>query len=326
MSRLIFWFALACIGSWALMHIILNNSSLISSITGRSSIKELAFVNRQFHDIAYASKSPAQKLDIYLPNAGEAPFPVIVFIHGGGFYEGSRESQEIVAPIEGVRRGYAVVSVDYRLSGQAKFPAAVQDVNAALRFIKANAAGFGLDPKRIALWGNSAGGNIAALIGLAPGEKSLTDLSLGHDKEDSTVQAVIDWSGAIDFGTMDEQFKSRGIASATIGDANSWASRYLGAAVATAQDKVAASNPETYIKSGDENTTLAFLIEHGTNDDVVPFAQSQVFAQKLKSMLNGDKLKFVALNGAKHLDESFLTKANLDLVFDFLNTALKRRT
>ena len=114
-------------------------------------------IKNKFLDIAYADKSKAEKLDIYLPNEGKGPFPVIIFIHGGAFMFGDKADDQVNPALEGVKRGYAVVSVNYRMSGEAVFPAAIQDVKAAIRFVRANAAKYHLDPKRIASFGNSAG-------------------------------------------------------------------------------------------------------------------------------------------------------------------------
>ena len=324
MQRSILWFFVAAILSWATIFLILNNTTIFSVIMGRPVAKDLSFILRQYHDIDYANKSPAQKLDIYLPNTGEAPYPVIIAVHGGAFDSGSRADFQLNAPIEGVSHGYAVVSVDYRLSKEAKFPAAVQDVKAAIRFLRANAKGFNLDPDRMAIWGDSAGANIAALVGTSASVSLFDDVSLGHDKQGSNVQAVVDWFGPIDFGQMDAQFKESGLGTPNHGEANSPESRYLGSAVVSSQDKVQAANPETYIED-QANGLPPFLIEHGTKDDIVPIAQSMQFAKKLKSVLPDDKLKFVALDGAGHGGPQFETKANLDLVFAFLDKALKPR-
>jgi acetyl esterase/lipase len=119
----------------------------------------------KFTDIAYATKSETQKLDIYLPNEGKDPFPGIITFHGGGFSEGAKSGDYIDHMLQGLNHGYAVVTVDYRLSGEAKFPAAINDANASIRFIKVNAAQYNLNPNKIALWDVSAGGNLASLAG-----------------------------------------------------------------------------------------------------------------------------------------------------------------
>lgn len=117
-------------------------------------------------DISYATLSERQKLDIYLPSVDEGPFPVIVHIHGGAFKMGNKRDEQLTSILLGLKRGYAIVSVNYRLSQEAKFPAAVEDVKAAIRFIKANAKKYQLNPNKIAVWGGSAGGHLSAMVGV----------------------------------------------------------------------------------------------------------------------------------------------------------------
>ena len=112
-------------------------------------------VQRKWSDIAYANQSETQKLDIYLPEKGSGPFPVIISIHGGAFLGGDKIAA--AAEMAGLERGYALVRVNYRLYREARFPAPVYDVKAAVRFIKANAESYYLDSDRIAVWGDSAG-------------------------------------------------------------------------------------------------------------------------------------------------------------------------
>ena len=113
---------------------------------------------RKMFDLPYANLSAAQKVDIYWPAEGNGPFPVILVIHGGAFMGGDKRDIQLTPMLEGLKRGYAVVSMNYRMSGEAIFPALVQDVRAAIRWVRANAEKFLLDPERIAAWGGSAGG------------------------------------------------------------------------------------------------------------------------------------------------------------------------
>ena len=101
---------------------------------------DVSGVKRKFLDVAYADQSKNQKMDIYLPDEGVGPFPVIVFIHGGAFWGGERRDFQMHYVVNGIRRGYVVVSLDHRLSDEAKFPEPVYDVKAAIRFLRANAS------------------------------------------------------------------------------------------------------------------------------------------------------------------------------------------
>jgi acetyl esterase/lipase len=272
-----------------------------------------------YSDVAYATKSPSEKLDIYLPSGGAKPYPVIVTIHGGAFAMGDKADGQQTPMLAALDRGYAVVPVDYRLSGEAQFPAAVQDVKAAIRYLRANAAKYGLDAQRIAVWGDSAGGNLAAMVGTSAGVKAFEDASLGNASQSDAVQAVVDWFGPIDFGTMDAQFEKSGSGPANHSAADSPESRYLGAELASVPEKVKASDPATYVSAEDPPV----LIEHGTADPNVPVEQSKEFAAALTRVLGPDKVTIKLLPGAGHMDPAFMTQENIGFCLDWLDAHLK---
>jgi acetyl esterase/lipase len=142
----------------------------------------------------------ALQLDLYLPSAGAAQkAPAVVLVHGGGWASGSRDNQAPLA-IRLARRGYAAATVTYRLSGQAKYPAAIHDVKAAVRYVRANAARHGIDPDRIAIAGASAGGQIASLTGVTNG---VAKFDPQGGEVSSSVQAIINIDGLSDFTTAE---------------------------------------------------------------------------------------------------------------------------
>src|SRR6187200_77765 len=137
-------------------------------------------------------------LDLYLPEKGERPLPLIVWVHGGGWAAGSKEQ---VGAIRQLQRGYAVASVGYRLSGEAIFPAQIEDCKAAVRWLRAHHAEYGLDSDHVGAWGSSAGGHLVALLG-SSGQFSDFDQG-GHLDQSSRVQAVCDFYGPTDLLQMD---------------------------------------------------------------------------------------------------------------------------
>ena len=171
---------------------------------------DVSWVTRKFLDMPYDTLSKAQCLDIFLPENGDGPFPVLLQIHGGAFAIGDKRDIHVLPFLKGIERGYAVVSVNYRLSGEAIFPAAVQDVKAAVRWIRANQAQYHLDGKRIAACGGSAGGNLAAMLGVTGQTPEFDDPTLGNMDFSSEVEAVVDWFGPMDFLRMDEQIDQNG--------------------------------------------------------------------------------------------------------------------
>ncbi|MGK7377350.1 alpha/beta hydrolase fold domain-containing protein [Planococcus sp. 1R117A] len=282
---------------------------------------DTSFIENKYLDLDYGSNSEAQKLDIYLPNEGEGPFPVIVAIHGGGFREGDKTGADLTAMIEGVNRGYAVVAVNYRLSREAFFPAAISDVKAAIRYVKANAEEYNVNPEKVAAWGGSAGAHLAALIGTTGDDGSLNGKNTENINFSSEVQAVVDWYGQIDFLKIDEQFAESGITSklGSRSTADSPESKYMGRNILEKTEEVKKANPESYITENDP----AFLIQHGTADPNVPVQQSIDFAGKLADVLGKNKVELTLFEGAVHGGEPFESEENLEEVFNFLDRALK---
>lgn len=279
-------------------------------------------IKRKLLDIPYAHLSPAQRLDIYLPDEGEGPFPVILSIHGGAFMMGDKADVQLLPFLEGLKRGYAVVAVNYRLSWEARFPALIHDVKAAVRWIRANAGRYHLDPARIAAWGGSAGGYLASMLGVSAGIPEIEDLNLGNPEQPCSVQVVVAWFGPTDFGKMDEQLAEWGLASPELQphDApDSPESLLLGDPLSEVPEHVQEANPETYIRPG----APPFLLQHGTRDVLVPPLQSIHFAEKLAEVLGGDRVTLELLEGAGHADPQFERPENVARVLDFLDRCLK---
>ena len=166
---------------------------------------DVSGVKRKFLDVAYADQSENQKMDIYLPDEGVGPFPVIVFIHGGAFWGGERRDFQMHYVANGIRRGYAVVSMDHRLSNEAKFPEPVYDVKAAIRFLRANAATYLLDTDHIGVCGASAGGYMVTMLGATGDMDAFEDRTMGNAEYSSAVQCVISLFGVHD-PVMQSQF------------------------------------------------------------------------------------------------------------------------
>ena len=277
-------------------------------------------IEREWQDIQYANTSNSQKLDIYLPEKGEGPFPVILSIHGGAFKSGDKRDGQLKPMLEGLNHGYAVVSVNYRLSPEAKFPAQIFDVKAAVRWIRANANQYKLNPDKIAAWGGSAGGHLSALLGTSGDVSSLEDLQLGNPEQSSRLQAVVDWFGPTDFLKMDEQLKESKVKNPQVHAVqDSPESELIGKNIENAPELVRAANPETYITSDDP----PFLIQHGLTDNLVPYQQSVNLAEKLEKKLGKEKVSLKLFPGTGHGGPAFLAADNLENIFSFLDSYLK---
>jgi acetyl esterase/lipase len=229
-------------------------------------------------EIAYAATdNPAQRLDLFMPTkrATAKPLPVIVFIHGGAWRAGSKASGcgNLIPYITGGQ--YAGVSVEYRFSQEAKWPAQINDCKAAIRWIKGHAKEHNLDPEKIAVWGSSAGGHLVAMLGVSGDAKELEG-ALGKDTaQTSRVACVADYFGPTDLLTMGD-FPSKMDHNA----ADSPESVLIGGAIQENKDRARDASPLSYVTKDDAPVFIA----HGTTDPLVPYNQTEVFASALKKV------------------------------------------
>lgn len=284
---------------------------------GGPPMADISWVKRQYLDIPYGNDSKQQCFDLFLPEEGDGPFPVLIHIHGGGFAMGNKRDDHMDAYLKGLHHGIAVGSFEYRLSWEATFPAAVLDCRSALRYLAAHAVEYKIDPKRIAFIGGSAGGNLVAMMGMNipngafPGEGPADSYS-----ELPKVKVAIPQFGPMNFKTMDDQARQNGISNVDHDVPTSPESKYLGIAIPEApQELVDRANPATYASEA----MCPMLVQHGTADKLVPFEQAVEFVDALKAKGLGNRVTFVPLEGANHEDKRFVADENMNLVFDFIN-------
>ena len=273
------------------------------------------------------------RLDLYEPPGAPGSHPLVVFIHGGGWMSGHTRHSGAFEDWPGVlaslaAKGYVVASVEYRLSGEAPFPAAIQDIKAAIRWLRAHAAQYGIDRQRAIVWGGSAGGQLAALAATSCGAAALRPVTErparespvreterparespagaapppapgGHavprpeDSESDCVQGLITWYGIFDFATIAAQSGPDG--PQRLGSAETAPSRYLGCALSSCTPAIlAAASAASYV---DSNDPPALLI-HGAADHTVPVQQSRDFYALLRS--KGVPAEMVEIPGVDH--------------------------
>ena len=296
--------------------LVATGCSGLSVLPGGSA--SFASVDPTYADLAYATQSDAQKLDLYIPE-GDGPFPVVIMVHGGGFMFGDKADGAGLTGVDQLlAAGYAVASINYRLSGEAQYPSQIYDAKASVRFLRANAEKYNLNPDKFAAWGASAGGNLVSLLGTTCGVEELEGADLGNADQSSCVQAVVDWFGPIDFLKMDEQFAGTSCEQSH-NAANSPESKLVGAEIQTVPDLVATTNPMNYITADD----APFFIENGTADCNIPPIQNKNLADALSAVIGADNVTYVSLEGAGHGGSQFETAENLKLVIDFLDKNLK---
>jgi acetyl esterase/lipase len=267
-------------------------------------------------NVTYATTSPAQQMDLYLPK-GDGPFPLVVLIHGGAFKMGDKRMETSNAEAL-VAKGYAAASINYRLSSEAKFPAQIEDCKGAVRFLRANAGKYHLNPDKIGSWGASAGGNLSALLGTSSGVAELEGVNLGNPTVSSKVIASVDWFGPINFCTMDAEATALRFTGRTNSEFSP-ESQLIGKQVQSVPELVAKANPTTYISPDD----AAFFIQVGSMDRNIPYTQSLNFYNALKTVKGADNVFYELLDGAGHGGPQFFDPANVAKVIAFFDKYLK---
>jgi acetyl esterase/lipase len=227
-------------------------------------------------------------LDILQPKQPSAkPRPAIVFIHGGGWSGGSKESAlGQLAPFA-ASGDYFCASVEYRLSGVAIWPAQIHDCKAAIRWLKANAKKYNIDPEKIGIWGGSAGGHLVSLLGVSAGVKALEGDN-GSPGQSSRVACVVDYCGPSDFLGIAR------VKEATPQRAYDPVSKLLGGPIEEKKEAAIAASPVTYASKD----AAPILIVHGTDDTTVPLDQAEVFYAALKKA--GADATFIKVLGGPH--------------------------
>lgn len=253
-----------------------------------------------YRELAYVENGhPRQVLDLYVPRQSERPLPLLVWIHGGAWSAGDKNG---CPPLRQgyTQQGYAVASLNYRLSQHAILPAQIEDVKAAIRWLRAHAKNYNLDATRIGVWGSSAGGHLVALLGVT-GDVMEFDLG-AHLEHASAVTWVMDDFGPTDFLQMDSH-GPRGAAARHNGP-NSPESRLIGGQITLPENKakVARANPLTYVSKGDapyvSKGDAPFLINHGDEDGTVPHHQSELLFAALKAA--GVPVRFNTVESGGH--------------------------
>jgi acetyl esterase/lipase len=250
-------------------------------------------------DLAYVEHGHERnRLDLYLPEKAEGRLPLIVWIHGGGWQAGSKEGCPAVFL---VAKGYAVASINYRLSQHAVFPAQIEDCKAAIRWLRASAAKYNIDPEHVGVWGASAGGHLVTLLGTTAGEQELEGNGENADQS-NRVQCVVDFFGPTDFVHWDPDFNKPVYTMIT---------NLLGGPANKNLQKARAASPLFYV----HRSSAPLLIVHGDKDPLVPLSQSLAIVEAMKKA--GVEAKLVVIKGGGHGGPGFDTPENRKVIEEF---------
>lgn len=277
---------------------------------------------RKFFDLEYGRASEDQKLDLWLPDdPPSGPYPVLLFFHGGGFSAGAKRENQSEPALRALKRGYAVADVDYRKSGEAVFPAMLQDAKAAVRFLRGNAGKYGLDPARFAAWGASCGGWIAGMLGVTAGRGEFDGEEQAYGEQSDGVQAVVDWCGPCgNFLLMDPDFAQSGLGEQVHTGADTAEGRFLGGCLTELPELCRRAAPVTYVH-GD---IPPVLIVHGKLDPVVPVQQSRRFYDAIVRAAGEGRAELHELDGVYHHSKPWNEDPVIEkITLDFLDRVLK---
>ena len=288
---------------------------------------------KSYEHLPYAEDSEAQYIDLYVPDTKE-PAPLFVLIHGGGFAFNDAQSRQAQFMYRYFRdHGFACASVNYRLSTEAAYPAAVSDVKAAVRYLCSVSDRYGFDAGRIAVWGESAGGYLAVMCAVSAPEAFSGTLCIGETAEKRlpmpAFDALVDYYGCIDFVTQRDNFAEEGLISWIPTLANGWANEALGEYGSLEElwlrknyadwgetEKIEASPLRRAMRQENENPALRTLIIHGDADITVSHLQSVELYDAMKD--NGEDVTLRLVPKCKHADDRLFTDELLGEVEEFL--------
>jgi acetyl esterase/lipase len=275
-------------------------------------------IRRKFLNCPYG-EDRKQALDIYLPDEGDGPFPAILFLHGGGWAAGSRKDAQILPFMSGVRRGYAVIGVGYRLIPNIRYPDNLFDVKAALRWIAANAETYLLDRDRIALTGASAGAHLAMMVAFTQGQVVFEGAPL---TQTCAVRAVVEQYGPTDFLKQHAHYDASGYARMRAPDEESpdSADILLGLRLNSAPNLARFLNPLDNVHPG----IPPVLIQHGRYDPCIPYQQATELYDKIVRIAGEGMAELDISEVYTHADPGYADPGSVARIFSFLDRHLKK--
>jgi acetyl esterase/lipase len=287
----------------------LKETKTLSSLTNNNGVHLIP--NIEYRKVGTRSL----KLHLIQPIHADRTLPLIVYIQGCAFgaFGTQKMFQFIPELVAFAKKGYVIATIEHRLSYEATFPAHLIDVKAAIRYLKANAKTYNIDPDNVGVWGDSSGGYLASFLGITSYSEDF-DLDEDYKEQSSSVKAVTDWFGPTDFIQMSKFYS-------TIDHdaADSPESLFIGGALQENKEKVSKANPITYISK--DATIPPFLIMHGDVDKLVPYNQSELLYIALRD--NGHNVTMYKLEGEGHGTAGFYNPQVLEIVQTFFDKHLK---
>ena len=266
---------------------------------------------RTYKDVVYASVDGKDlKLDLYLPAGIESP-PLLVWVHGGAWSQGTKAN----VPMSFVKQGIATASIDFRQSTEARFPAQVHDIKAAIRFLRAHALAYGYRGAKIAIAGDSSGGHLAALVGVTNGHPQLEGRVGSELGQSSSVQAIVVYYGASNLMTILSQSTPFGL-----NMRRPALEQLLGALPEQARELAVLASPVSHVDGNDP----PLLLLHGDQDPQMPVNQALELQGAYEKL--GLDVHLDVVHGAAHGGDVFFAPEHLKPVLEFLGRTIGQRT
>ena len=273
-------------------------------------------IRRKFLDCPYGEHAD-QALDIYLPNDGDGPFPVVFFAHGGAWSSGSKSDVQVVPFIGGVNRGYAIVSLDYRLLPNIRYPDNMFDIKAAMRWIAQNAETYLLDPSRTVLCGASAGAHLTMMAAFTQGQAVFGDLP---GAPTCRVLAVVNQFGPTDFTKYHAHFDESGVPRAQLRGAMPAEESILGVKPGLIPNMVRFVNPIDNVHPG----IPPVLVLHGRNDPIIPYQQAVELYKKIIAVAGDGMAELELSDEFLHADPGYAAPESVERIFAFIDKHVMR--
>jgi len=275
---------------------------------------DVSDIRRKFRNNAYG-EDPLQSLDIYLPNDGDGPFPVVIFAHGGGWSGGDKRDVQVVPFIGGLKRGYAVISLNYRLIPNIRYPENLFDIKAAMRWIKQNAETYHLDPSRTALCGASAGAHLIMMAAFTQGQPAF---DVTTNAESCRVLAVVEQFGPTDFLKFHRHYDESGYPRASIPGATSALDIMLGVKAESIPNIARYYNPIDNVHPG----IPPVLLQHGRHDPIIPYQQAVELYEKINAVAGDGMAELDISEEFLHADPGYAADESVTRIFGFLDRVM----
>lgn len=276
---------------------------------------DVSGINRKFLDCRYGD-DPRQAVDIYLPNDGNGPFPIVFYAHGGAWQRGQKDDVQVVPFINGVKRGYAVISIGYRLAPDVRYPDNMFDIKAALRWVAANADKYMLDPSRTALCGSSAGAHLALMAAFTQNQAVFGDIPGAPTCQ---ILAMVEQFGPTDFAKIHPHYDESGYPRMHVPGTPSAIDVMIGVRAELIPNMLRFYNPIDCVHPD----VPPLLLQHGKRDPMIPYQQAIELYNKINEVTGDNRAELDISEDFLHADPGYAGAESVSRIFDFIDKYLK---